>query len=191
MDYAATEPLESYYNGLNTLREKTYIAMKNAGGVMLFDINEDTNDETSVVSMIHGLLGRTAELSREELKRNVSVVLNNRELVFLKEEGLGVPYINTDNRTMIPLRKPLEAIGAMVSFDENNRVVTAVKNNITVQVTIGEKAIYVNGQKLIIDTEAVLKDGRTYIPLRAVFSAFGYDMAWHGSSNTVNITEIN
>lgn len=56
-DYAQTTPLESYYNGLNTLREKTIIAMKRAGGVMLFDVNEDTeDDETSVVSMIVKLL---------------------------------------------------------------------------------------------------------------------------------------
>lgn len=57
IDYAPTAPLESYYNGLKTLREKTVIAMKRAGGVMLFDVNEDTqDDETSVVTMIDQLL---------------------------------------------------------------------------------------------------------------------------------------
>lgn len=52
-DYAPTAPLESYYNGMNTLREKTRLAMNKAGGVMLFDVNEDTNDDYSIVSMIH------------------------------------------------------------------------------------------------------------------------------------------
>lgn len=55
-DYAPTSPLESYYNGLPTLEKKTRIAMERAGGVMLFDVNEDTNDETSVVSMIDRIL---------------------------------------------------------------------------------------------------------------------------------------
>ncbi|HVI40887.1 MAG TPA: glycosyl hydrolase family 18 protein [Anaerovoracaceae bacterium] len=189
MDFVATTPLESYYNGLNTLREKTYIAMRNAGGVMLFDVNEDTDDETSVVSMIHDLQSRTADYSKEELKKYVSVILNNRELVFLKEEGYGVPFIDANNRTLIPLRKPLEAIGAAVSYDENNGVVTAGKNDIAVKVTIGEDAIYVNGEKIIMDTKAIIEDGRTYIPLRAVFSAFGYDVGWHSNSDTVYITE--
>lgn len=55
-DYAPTTPLESHYNGLNTIREKTIISLNRAGGVMLFDINEDTNDETSIVSMIDNVL---------------------------------------------------------------------------------------------------------------------------------------
>lgn len=56
-DYAPTTPLESYYNGLNTLREKTIIALNKAGGVMLFDVNEDaSDDEYSAVSMIDKLL---------------------------------------------------------------------------------------------------------------------------------------
>ena len=50
-DYLKTEPLESTYNGLNTLREKTMIAFRDAGGVMLFDGNEDTYDDTSAVTM--------------------------------------------------------------------------------------------------------------------------------------------
>jgi len=189
LDHVASSPLESYYNGLNTLREKTCIAMKRAGGVMLFDVNEDTGDETSVVSMIYELRNRTDGYSKEELKQYISVILDNRELTFLKEEGYGVPYIDSNNRTMIPFRKPVEAIGASVSFDDNKKEVTAVKGEITVRLTIGESVILVNGQETAMDTQAVIKDGRTYIPLRAVLSAFGYDVAWHGSSSTVYITQ--
>lgn len=189
IDHVATVPLESYYNGLNTLREKTYIAMKKAGGVMLFDVNEDTDDETSVVSMIHELQNRTEGCSKQELKKYITVVLNNRELAFSKAEGYGVPFIDASNRTMIPFRKPMEAIGASVSYDEASRSVTAVKDDITVKLTVGESVIYVNGQETAMDTKAVIENGRTYIPLRAVLSAFGYDAVWHGSSNTAYLTE--
>ena len=89
IDYAATQPSDSYYNGLNTLREKTMIALKKAGGVMLFDVNEDTDDETSVVSMIHDLLNRTQQLSKTEMNQYVTVILDHRELPFLEEEGYG------------------------------------------------------------------------------------------------------
>ena len=51
-DYAETDTRQSHYNGLPTLCKKTILAAKKAGGVMLFDVNEDTNDETSIVSMI-------------------------------------------------------------------------------------------------------------------------------------------
>jgi len=185
VDYAPTTPLESYYNGMNTLREKTKIALSKAGGVMLFDVNEDTNDEYSIVSMIDNLLIRTKNLSKDELSKFVTVILDNKELVFIVDEGYGIPFINNDDRTMIPLRKPLEAIGAEVDYDSINRVVTAVKGNIIVKVPVDKNVIYVNEQEIEIDTEAILKDNRTYIPLRAVMEAFGYKLDWHNNSRTV------
>lgn len=184
-DYAPTNPLKSYYNGMNTIREKTIIALNRAGGVMLFDVNEDTNDQYSIVSMIDNILSRTEDLSKNELNNYVIVVLNNRELIFLKEENFGVPFINEDNRVMIPLRKSLEVIGANVSYDNINSIVTAKKDGITIKVPIGKNSIDVNGQIVRMDTTAILKDNRIYIPLRAVFSAFGYVIEYHNNSKTV------
>jgi GH18 family chitinase len=185
VDYAPTTPLESYYNGMNTLREKTKIALSKTGGVMLFDVNEDTNDEYSIVSMIDNLLKRTKNLSKDELSKFVTVVLDSKELVFIEDEGYGVPFINNDDRTMIPLRKPLEAIGAEVDYDNINCVVTAVKGNIIVKVPVDKNVIYVNEQEIEIDTEAIIRDNRTYIPLRAVMEAFGYELDWHNNSRTI------
>lgn len=186
-DYAATTPLESYYNGLNTLREKTYISMKKAGGVMLFDVNEDLTDERSVVSMIDDLITRTQNASLGEVKRHITVILNQRELVFNSVEGYGVPFIDANSRTMLPMRKPLESIGAEVTYNAATKTVTALKGGVTVQATIGESSLLVDGQAIPMDTTAVIVDGRTYIPLRAVFTAFGYDIQWHSVSNTAYI----
>ena len=83
----------------------------------------------------------------------------------------------------------MEAIGASVSYDAGLRTVTASKNGITVKIPIGENTITVNDSNVIMDTKAVIKDGRTYIPLRAVFSAFGYDVNWHDNSKTVYLNQ--
>lgn len=187
-DYVATQPLESYYNGINTLREKTLIALRKAGGIMLFDVNEDTEDETSIVSMIDDLLTRTVHLSNEELGQYITVIFDKKELAFLEDEGHGIPFIDKNNRTMIPMRKPLESIGADVTYDANNRIAIASKEGTTIKIPIGKSTIDVNGQKVAIDTEAIIKDGRTYIPLRAVFSAFGYDVEWHNNSKTIYLS---
>lgn len=186
VDYAATTPLESYYNGINTLREKTIIALNKAGGVMLFDVNEDTEDETSIVSMINGLLARTEHLSKDEMQKYITVIIDKRELVFLAEEGMGIPFIDENNRTMIPLRKPLEAIGATVNYDGKKRMVTAVKDGTTVKVMIGQNTIIVNQQEVAMDSKAIFKGGRIYLPLRQVMAAFGYDIEWHGNSRTIH-----
>lgn len=184
-DYAATQPLGSYYNGINTLREKTVIALKKAGGVMLFDVNEDTEDETSVITMIDDLLSRTQHYSMAQINQHITVILGQKELIFLEEEGYGIPYIDENNRTLIPLRKPLEAIGAEVNYDENNHIVTVIRDEITVKIPINKSTISVNGEDMIMDTKAIINEDRTYIPLRAVFSAFGYEIKWHNNSKTI------
>ena len=55
-DHAASAIGDSYYNGLPTLCRKTLLAIEKAGGVMLFDVNEDANGPLSVVSMIDEVL---------------------------------------------------------------------------------------------------------------------------------------
>ncbi len=55
-DHAASAIGDSYYNGLPTLCRKTLLAYEKAGGVMLFDVNEDANGPLSVVSMIDDVL---------------------------------------------------------------------------------------------------------------------------------------
>nr|WP_312579420.1 glycosyl hydrolase family 18 protein [Sedimentibacter sp.] len=188
-DYAPTTPLESNYNGINTLREKTIIALNRAGGVMLFDINEDTNDETSVVSMIDDLLLRIRDLSKDEFKKYITVVLDNRELVFVKEDGLGTPFIDKRNRIMIPLRKSLEAIGASVEYDEEKSAVNVKKGETTIKISINNNIILVNGKEAEMDTNAVVMDQRVYIPLRSVFEALGYKVEWHENSRTVTLSD--
>jgi len=118
VDYAATSPNASYYNGLNTLREKTSIALKKAGGVMFFDVNEDVDwrdaqlGKYSAVSEVYQTVENAQGLTRAELQNYVTVVVNNQRLQFSKKLGLGVPFLDKNHRSMVPMRKLLESIGA-------------------------------------------------------------------------------
>lgn len=76
-DYAEINGTKSHYNGLPTLCKKTVLAKEKAGGVMLFDVNEDTNDEYSVVSMIDDVIN---QLDRDGF-------LNGNTAEFLKMGG--------------------------------------------------------------------------------------------------------
>jgi|GEM_PF-998137 len=66
-DYAEIDGKASHYNGLPTLCKKTILAAKKAGGVMLFDVNEDTNDNTSIVSMIDETLSHIENNGFEDI----------------------------------------------------------------------------------------------------------------------------
>lgn len=204
VDYAATSPNASYYNGLNTLREKTSIALKKAGGVMFFDVNEDVDwrdaelGKYSAVSEVYKTVENAQGLTRAELQNYVTVVLNNQSFQFSKKLGLGVPFLDKNHRSMVPMRKLLESIGAEITWDNASKTVTAVKNypatneypagkNVTVKVAIGDSFITVNGKRVDMDTEAVMKEGRTYLPARAVLEAFAYGLSWSDASSTVYI----
>ncbi|MBN7772201.1 glycosyl hydrolase family 18 protein [Clostridium aminobutyricum] len=205
-DHLATNPNESYYNSLDTLREKTVLAVKKAGGVMLFDVNEDVDwrDETigkySVVSMIQDTIQKLNGCKKDELVGTITVVLNHQMLQFSADDGYGMPFVDENNRTLLPMRKLLESVGAEIGYDNPTRTVTATKmmdsddqgtNNepTVVQVTIGQNAISVNGKQVEIDTQAIIKEDRTYLPARAILEAFGYDLKWSQVSRTVYVIE--
>ncbi len=112
---------------------------------------------------------------------NISIDKQNVQFT----ETSGMPFIDSANRTQVPFRQTMEAFGATVSWDSANKIATAEKNGITVQVPIGVSYIIKDGQQITNDTAALIKDGRTYLPIRAVLEAFGASVSWDGSTQTV------
>ncbi len=188
-DYAQGEPLDSYYNGINTIKEKTRLALRNASGLMIFDINEDTNDELSLVSAINDTINEARSMTEEQIKNKLYFVVEGHELIFKEEDRMGMPFTDENNRVLVPVRKPLEMIGANVSYKEDARTVIAEKDGTVLEVPIDKSYIKVSGEILEIDTKAVIKDGRSYAPLRYILEAFNYKVEWHGESRTIIVKE--
>ena len=114
---------------------------------------------------------------------DIKVKIDGETVVF--QSGYGEPFIDANNRTLVPVRGALEAFGAMVSWDEPNGMVIVEKDRTMVKVPIGKASIIVNGVSVMNDTAAVIKDERTYLPIRAVFEAFGAGVSWDDSSRSV------
>ena len=93
----------------------------------------------------------------------------------------GYPFVDENSRTMVPLRITMESAGAEVGWDSATRTASVNMNGTTVQVPIGHKYILRDGNKVEIDTSAVIKDGRTYLPIRAVLESFGAIVSWDGA----------
>jgi hypothetical protein len=189
IDYLATLPLESSYNGLNTLREKTMIAVRETGGVMLFDVNEDTYDDTSVVSMIDDTLTALDGLGKDEINAYICIVVDNKPILFTAKDGMGTPFIDDNGRTLVPVRRLLESIGAEIGYipadGRNAARVEASLNGTNIILTVGSNRYSVNGKDLTMDTAAVIKEGRTYIPVRAALESFGYSVSYSEAGKSV------
>ncbi|RYD01285.1 hypothetical protein N752_30275 [Desulforamulus aquiferis] len=83
------------------------------------------------------------------------------------------PYIK-DGRTYVPVRYLALALGVNesdIAFE--NGVVTLVKGDATIQLTIGSKSLVSNDSTIEMDVAPEITDGRTMLPARFVAEAFG------------------
>ena len=83
------------------------------------------------------------------------------------------PFIKND-RTLVPLRFIVEAIGGEVNWDNDNRLVTVNSKGKTIVLPIDSKTIKIDGKDVNIDQAAIIKGDRTFVPIR--FIAENLDM---------------
>jgi len=102
------------------------------------------------------------------------------------------PYIDSANRTLMPVRFITEDMGAAVSWNGLTQTATIAKDGVTVEITIGQKNLKVTetgvSRTVTMDTVAVLSQDRTYVPIRFVAEALG---AWVDYSDYYGTVQIN
>ena len=102
-----------------------------------------------------------------------------------------IPFIE-NGRTYLGIRDMGMAMGiagdANIVWDQAAQTAKLVKDGITVEVTVGATAIKVTKDnvttEVAIDAPAQNKDGRVYLPFRAVFEAFGYSVEYANGTIT-------
>lgn len=98
-----------------------------------------------------------------------------------------LPYIDSNNRTMVPVRSPMEALGCQVEWNDKSRQATINKGGNTAVFTIGSNTYTVNGVNKTMDTRAVITGDRTAFPVRFAAEAMGARVEWDQDTYTVNI----
>ncbi len=99
-------------------------------------------------------------------------------------------YIKND-RVMVPMRNIFEAEGASVSWNGETREVTAIKDGITVVLTIDSNIIRANNNgteaEIVLDCPVEITNDYTMIPLRAISETLGFEVGWDGETKTVTV----
>lgn len=113
--------------------------------------------------------------------RNISVEVSGDEISFDQE-----PVLYND-RTMVPMRKIFEELGAKVTWDDHTRTATGKKGDRAVKVTLDSKTMFVNSKAIELDTPPILMSDRTLVPVRAVAEGLGCDVEWNDRKAKVYI----
>ncbi len=82
--------------------------------------------------------------------------------------------------TLVPLRFISERFGANVAWDSDTKTVVINNADTSIKCQIGDSAVIVNGERRETTNPAEIVDGRTYVPLRAISTAFGAEVGYVG-----------
>lgn len=100
----------------------------------------------------------------------------------------GSPFVDSANRTQVPLRAAMEAYGCKVVWDAAAKTAEVSRDGVTVEVPVGANYILKDGKEITIDSPALIKNNRTYLPIRAVLESFGASIGWDAVTQTVLVS---
>ena len=97
------------------------------------------------------------------------------------------PFVDANSRTMVPVRFISEALNAEVQWNELTSTVTVNQGSTVITLQIGSRELIKNGSVTMMDTEAVMMDARTFVPVRFIAEALGLNVGWDEAANTVRL----
>ncbi len=112
----------------------------------------------------------------------ITVILNGSPMSFEQE-----PVLQNDS-TLIPFRAIFEKLDMAVQWFEDEKRVTAQKEDTVITLFIDRPVMYVNDDIIELNTPPVIYNDFTLVPLRAVSEAAGAAVDWDGNTRTVTIT---
>lgn len=124
--------------------------------------------------------------------QGIKVFVNGRYVEF--NDDLGYP-IAINGQTYIPVRVVSETFNAYIYWRDWDQTVCVNKHGKHIEIKLGEN--YINKldlignahevEKIQMDASAFAQNGRTYIPLRALFEGFDMTVIWDGDTQTVHV----
>ena len=93
--------------------------------------------------------------------------------------------ITEGGRTLVPARAVFEALGGDVGFEDGTTTVLLDGHEIIIKT--GSDTMTADGAEIKLDVPAMISNGRTLIPLRAVAESAGIDVSWDEKTETVKL----
>lgn len=115
--------------------------------------------------------------------RGHTVMLNGRPVAF------DVDPVITNGRMRVGFRAMFEQVGGVVSWVPETRTARSVQPSLDVEVPIGQRMAKVNGRDADLGMPAVIRSGRTIVPLRFFAETTGSALNWNSDTRTASVWE--
>ena len=153
------------------------------GSLTVYADQETTADIVVVVKAgteaYYGTLEYTFGAEDALANRTVVMTIDSTEYVVNNKiiTGDAAPYIDSNWRTMVPIRALAESFDAEVIWNQDDSTVTINFDGDTqIVMTVGETAYTVDGAEATMDTEPVNAGDRVYVPVRFAAEGLGFNV---------------
>lgn len=98
------------------------------------------------------------------------------------------PFIDEQDRIMVPLRAVAESLGAYVHWEAQARRITINRKATVLHFTVGSPIVLVNGEEKVMDTTPQIKNSRAVVPLRFAAEFLGARVDWNSTTLRAGVT---
>ena len=197
---AGAYDLELNVEGMNNLYEQQVVLNGDNDPV---DVNrpnqnrqvQDINDDFVSYTAKAGFVNIVTAGREDTESFTTKVVVPVGESYLISGENkvtIDVPaYINANGYTMLPLRAVAVALGINsnnVLWDQSTRTATVMYGSKIINMTYGQKVVYVNGAMIPATAAVEITNDRMFLGLRDLGNALGVtDIAWDGATKTATL----
>lgn len=141
--------------------------------------------EAATAEMTDPLTGQTAQYTVVNLMVGATDIISD-------VPGIIYPY-NGSERTLVPIRAVAEGLGAKVSWDATQQLVTILYGKKNIVLAIDSENAKVNGSVMAlpdgVPAKNLIYDGasRTLVPIKFITDQLGLKSHWNASTSTVAI----
>ncbi len=89
------------------------------------------------------------------------------------------PFVDDNDRTQVPIRAVAEMLNCSVDWNGDTKTATVTREGgDVITLRYGSDVMTVNGKDVKMDTSVIIKNDRTYIPVRFVAETLGLAVEW-------------
>ncbi|WP_339201537.1 copper amine oxidase N-terminal domain-containing protein [Paenibacillus sp. FSL P2-0322] len=137
----------------------------------------------TAVTLLWGATSTIPTTEAASSTKPIEVLLNAKKIQFPDAK----PFQDSNDYVMVPIRFVSEALGAKVGWEKTDgQLAVSIKNDAhAVNMTVGQNTATVDGQTKTYETKIILKQNRTFVPLRLVSEGLGQTVEWDKVSRWV------